>query len=661
MERRPLFTLAGLTLLAFSLILLLRSLGFLEGLEFKAYDAYLRLAGDRQGPIQPIVMVEHTEKDEAALGYPLPDEHLADLFEVITAKGAVAIGLDLIRDRPEPQIADRTAFERLSKTLRDHPSIVGIVKDGSFGPPPALADRPLQIASAEILPDADGRIRRGLLQRAEKSGVTRPTLALLLAARYLAANDIAIDWPAPDQLRLGIHEIRPFSPDASGSYQQYRGLGAGYQFLLTFPACNTAFERHRIGDLLGDAAEEIDLEGRIVLVGNTVRAAKDVFDIPVDCADMLGGEMFGMHLHGRVVSQLIGLADGTLSPLETTMQRVGQPLLAAAIDGGWIWLWTLLGGLAAFLLPSPLFLAIGAAGGLLILTGSTFWLFATAGWWLPSVPPALGFALALTLAIAYVMSRARSEREHIMALFSGVVSKDVADSIWRRRDRPVDEALQLMTATVMFTDIKGFTTISESLSEPVLADWLNDYMAAMVDIVAKHGGVIEKFAGDGLTIEFGVPEPRTSETEIDADARAAVDCALAMAAALPALNADWQARDLPPIGIRVGIHTGPLMVGVIGSADRWQYSIIGDTANTAARLEGYAKDDPKLGCDVGHCRILISEATFNRLNEAFMTEFVGEASLKGKALTTTVHRVRGRRKRGDASGMNETKEALDKN
>ena len=222
-----------------------------------------------------------------------------------------------------------------------------------------------------------------------------------------------------------------------------------------------------------------------------------------------------------------------MSPLETTEQKVGNPLLAAAIDGGWIWLWTLLGGAVALLLPSPLRLITGAFLGLVsYLIGSTFWLFSFAGWWLPAVPPALGFALALISAIAYVMTRARNEREHIMALFSGVVSKGVADAIWRRRDRPEDEALELMTATVMFTDIKGFTTISESLAEPVLADWLNDYMAAMVDIVAAHGGVIEKFAGDGLTIEFGVPEARTSEAEIDADARAAVACAIDMADAL---------------------------------------------------------------------------------------------------------------------------------
>ena len=641
MEQRPLIILAGLTLLAFSLTLLLRSLGFLEGPELEAHDVYLDLAGYGQGQAEPVVMVEYTEDDEAEFGFPLPDDRLADLFEALTSKGAIAIGLDLIRDRPEPQSADQAAFERLSKVMRDHPSIVGITKDstGAFGPPPALEDRPLQIASATILPDADGTIRRGLLHLTEENGAKRPTLALMLAGRYLAANDVAVDWPAADRLRLGDHEIRPFSPDLSGFYRQRAGFGGGYQLLLTFPACDTGFERYRVGDFIGGDADDIDLDGRIVLVGNTVRAAKDVVDVPLDCAGMLGGKMFGLHLHGQVVSQLIGLAQGSQRPLETTAQRTGNALVAAAIDGGWIWIWALLGGLIALLLPSPPWLIVGAASGMLVLAGSTFWLFSAARWWLPIVPPALGFGLSLTLAIAYVMTRARTEREDIMALFSGVVSKGVADAIWRRRERAEGEALQHLTATVMFTDIKGFTTISENLPEPVLADWLNDYMAAMVSIVGDHGGVIEKFAGDGLTIEFGVPEPRETEAEIDADARAAVDCAIAMAAALPGLNAAWLAKDLPAIGIRIGIHTGPLMVGVIGSADRWQYSIIGDTANTAARLESYAKDDPRLGCDVGHCRILISDATFDRLGENFRTEPVGEANLKGKASAVGIHRV----------------------
>jgi len=641
MERHPLFILAGLSLLALSVVLLLRSLGFLESLELKAFDVYLRLANAPQDQSQPVVMVEYTEEDEATFGFPLPDDHLADLLEVISAGGAAGIGLDLIRDRPEPKMPNSTAFERLSHILRQNTNIIGIITEGNgaFRPPPALADRPLQIASATLLPDADQKIRRGLLYLTEKNGPTkRPALALALANHYLATKDARIDWQPSDRLRLGVQGIQPFRPGSSGFYRRPGGTYAGDQLLLTFPACKEGFERHSVSDIIQNQ-EKIDFEGRIVLVGNTVRTAKDVVDIPLSCSGMVGGKMFGLHLHGQIVSQLIGLAQGTLSPLETTAQRTGQPLFATVIDGAWIWFWTALGGLTALLLTSPLWLMIAATVGFGILLCATGLLFISLDWWLPTVPPAIGFVLALISVISYAMTQARTEREQIMGLFSGVVSKAVADAIWRRHDQDEDAAPEMMTATVMFTDIKGFTTISEELSEPVLADWLNDYMAEMVTIVGDHGGIIEKFAGDGLTIEFGVPEPRDSETEIDADARAAVDCAIAMASALPTLNADWRTRELPEIGIRIGIHTGPLMVGIIGAADRWQYSIIGDTANTAARLESYGKDDPKLVCDVGQCRILISKATFDRLGGRYRTKFVGEASLKGKALATPVYRV----------------------
>ena len=165
----------------------------------------------------------------------------------------------------------------------------------------------------------------------------------------------------------------------------------------------------------------------------------------------------------------------------------------------------------------------------------------------------------------------------------------------------------------------------------------------MADLVLAHGGVIEKFAGDGLTAEFGVPEPRTDAAAIAADATAAVDCALAMSRAMVRLNRRWQARGLPEVGIRVGIHTGPLIVGNLGSAQRMQYSIIGDTANTAARLESYGKDDPRLGSDTDHCRILISEATWQHLAAAapggYRVMAVGSLALKGKAQPVAVHRV----------------------
>jgi adenylate cyclase len=125
---------------------------------------------------------------------------------------------------------------------------------------------------------------------------------------------------------------------------------------------------------------------------------------------------------------------------------------------------------------------------------------------------------------------------------------------------------------------------------------------------------------------FGIPVKRTSDAEISEDARAACRCALAMRADLARFNAEWAAKGLPPIGIRVGVYTGELVSGSLGAAERMEYTVIGDTVNTASRLESF-KLDPEPDDD---CRILVGEATASRLGEGFRLVEVGEVRLKGK-------------------------------
>jgi adenylate cyclase len=134
---------------------------------------------------------------------------------------------------------------------------------------------------------------------------------------------------------------------------------------------------------------------------------------------------------------------------------------------------------------------------------------------------------------------------------------------------------------------------------------------------------------------FGVPAPRRGEEEISRDARDAVRCALAMRAEIERLNGAWAARGRPSMRMRIGIHTGPLMVGCIGSEDRLEYTVIGDTVNVAARLESFDKDFDS----GGSCRILISETTRMRLDGRFLTESVGRVHLKGKGRELSIFRV----------------------
>jgi class 3 adenylate cyclase len=200
-------------------------------------------------------------------------------------------------------------------------------------------------------------------------------------------------------------------------------------------------------------------------------------------------------------------------------------------------------------------------------------------------------------------------------------------------------APELKNATVLFSDVVGFAGISERLPEDRLAHWLNDYLAAMVKIIDRHGGGVEKFVGDGITAGFGVSETHNTPDNITRHAQAAVDAAQEMATDLLDLNVRWQQEGLPEIGVRIGIDTGPLMIGVIGTDVRWQYTFIGDTANTAARLESYGKDDPDLTCAPGDCRIFISGSTWERLGSSRQTTFIGDIKLRSKAKLVSVYRV----------------------
>ena len=174
-----------------------------------------------------------------------------------------------------------------------------------------------------------------------------------------------------------------------------------------------------------------------------------------------------------------------------------------------------------------------------------------------------------------------------------------------------------------------------------MMDWLNEYMEAMATAIMAHQGVVEKYIGDAIMAVFGVPLARTSEEEIRQDARNAVRCALAMRIKMGELNEQWKARGLPVSGMRVGIHTGPLVAGSLGSSERQECTVIGDSVNTASRLESFslAFAGPESRDTGSRCRIVISEATHLFLGDEFQTREVGNMILKNKNEPVTIYAV----------------------
>lgn len=238
----------------------------------------------------------------------------------------------------------------------------------------------------------------------------------------------------------------------------------------------------------------------------------------------------------------------------------------------------------------------------------------------------------------------RDQKAQLMRIFCRHVSEEVAEEMWRDRAQFLSGSRprpQLLTATVMFVDIRGFTSISERLGPETLFDWLNEYMEAMAEIVAAHRGMINKYIGDAIMVVFGTPIPRTTEEEIALDATRAIDCALAMCDALKTLNADFVRRGLPAVGIRAGVFTGPLTAGTLGSSQRLEYTVIGDTVNMAARLEQIKTLEPFGEVDTP-CRILIGESTQRHLPSRYQTRALPPVLVAGKTEPIPVYLVEGK-------------------
>jgi adenylate cyclase len=622
-----------IVLVVFLATLTVRHLGWLQFLEFRAYDFFIRHQ-TRVATSDPIVLVEMTEADiqSPSLDYPLYDDKLAELLRILEADGPTTIGLDIWRDIPVPK--NGSLLPELNKVLLSYSNLVVIFTlDGIVRPPPVLKADPDRVAFNDNFPPDLGvdwtipKVRRTyLFAKFAPSGEIYFSLPFRLAMIYLERKGIVPqqDPRDPNLLTLGKARLRAFQPNDG----PYVGAGAdGTQILLDFK-CPDKFTRFTVTQALSHQIPAGSLRDKIVLVGMNSPSVSDEKVTPTH------RDHRGIEVQACTVNQLLREALNGDKPLR---------FWGDWLEDAWILFWCVAGGALGYRVHSPW--RFGPVGLLSMSALTTIaWLAFRFGWWIPLAAPAAAFVPASGLVTSYVSYQERKARGQLMQLFAKQVSPDIAQALWDQREeflagqRPRSQKL---TATVLFTDLVGFTATSEKLEPGFLMDWLNEYMEEMATAIMAHQGVVEKYIGDAVMAVFGAPLPRTKPEEISHDARNAVRCALVMRKKIVELNGRWQQRGLPLCSMRVGIHTGPLVAGSLGSADRQEYTVIGDSVNTASRLESFDKDAVKgeKGSPSSLCRILISEATYALLNGEFRTQEVGKIFLKNKSEPVIIYNV----------------------
>lgn len=619
----------SIVVFTYLLVLLCYSNGVFEYLELYAYDKLLQHY-HAVPETSSVTVIAITENDINKLNrWPLSDRALADILTQLTDYNASVIGIDIYRDTPVPP-----GHKKLERLLKQSPHIIAAMKysdtqSSGVSPPPALQGTE-QYGFIDVLPDKDHFVRRGLLFL-DNGEALFYSFPLRIALLYLQTHGFVPD-PYATYLQLGSTALVPFKTNDGG---YVHADANGYQFLLDFCESPSHIPHYSLTQFQqGDIRLE-NFRDKIILIGVVAESVKDFYSTSCSRGAKHNKQISGVMMHAAIVDQFFRIAANQSTPLKSATDQ--QEML-------WVLLWTLLGAFFSLRLNSFTQLTITWLAGLGLLSGITAILF-THGQWLIVVTPAVAWLISSILTTARKATLEKKMRSQLMSLFSKHVAPEIAEDIWRKhalffaegRPKP-----QQTTATVMFTDLQHFTALAETLEPAALFDWLNEYLTGMTPLVAKHNGIVIRFFGDAIFAGFGIPVPRTSTTAIRQDAINAINCALAMNNKLIQLNKQWKQQGLPVACMRIGLDTGQIATGSIGDKDRMEYTIHGDTVNTAARLEGFYKSAFKPDYFQRPCRILIGENMLNYINDQFLLEKISNVELRGKKNKTDIYQVTGK-------------------
>ncbi len=616
----------------------------LQQMDRKVYDAYLHMrAGGEPSPTPAIVDID--EASLAAYGqWPWPRYLMARLVGILTVNGAASVGLDILlseEDRSSP-VQIRAHLKRdmgvdmgftglpnelhdndllLAEIFKNSPSVLGMyfrfATDSAPPPPPpgpgvAVHEAPgappvrarllnapdvvlplppfleaAPVGSINMAPDGDGIVRRvPMVVRYGDTLYAGLSLRTLMRGLGVSTMILRSGQDGLESVRVGKYDI-PVTPEGD--------------FAVPFRGGRGVYPYFSAGDILEGKVPPEEIRGRVFFIGTSAAGLMDIRATP------FAGVYPGVEVHASVVDAVLSRRFVIVPPWSPGMQ------ILLIFGGG------LVSALAFGFARPTLYLPLGGAlaGGAIYGAGRLF----LGGMFLS---PLYVLLTILTEAVCILPLRFWQEERRKMELrraFARYVAPEVVDRIVQRgEDVFAGEEREL---SIMFTDVRGFTSLSEKLSPRQVVTLLNRYFTPMTALVRGSGGTLDKFIGDAIMAFWNAP------LDVDDHPAKAVETGIAMRETLHTLNSALEEEFGVRLNMGVGINTGLAYVGNMGSAELLDYTAIGDNVNLASRLEGL--------CSQYGVGLVISGAVVERCGDRFRFRFIDMLRVKGKTRPVPVY------------------------
>jgi len=443
----------------------------------------------------------------------------------------------------------------------------------------------------------------------DKDGVVRwMPLIFKCGQEIYAPLSIQSVWHYLDQPQLMV-KVANYGIQGIEMGERFIPAAEDGKMLINYIGPEKTFPHYSLSDIIRGNIPQGTFKDKIIMVGATAIAIYDVRNTPLSSS----GEYPGVEIHATVIDNII--TNNFLKKPEWTTIFDALAILIIGLFTGLVV--RRLGAIKGIVFTSAVFI-------LYILI--SYGLFMYWGIWVNIIYPLLALGLVYISLTVYRYLTEERERKKIKGAFTYYVSSSVVNEMLKH-----PEKLKLggdrRELSVLFSDIRGFTTIAEGLTPEELVHLLNEYLTVMTDIVFKYDGTLDKYMGDAIMAIFGAP------LDLPDHPIKACHSAIEMIEELKNLNQKWISEGKHPMDIGIGINTGPMMVGNMGSAQRFDFTAMGDSVNLGSRLEGANKSYKT--------NIIISEFTFEKVKNEFFCMELDSVRVKGKKLPVKIYSLVG--------------------